>query len=198
MEKSVEPEGEKAQKPACQPRNGGVREQTGQARGLSVQWFAAGGEAPVNVARFPPQTPKHNAKSDRLYLEAEPPAPGASAPGAADKKFYPPAVGDLRVALHGESVHEISYALPAPAPPENGGKLGRGPETWVQLNEPKSEYVVQLKLAPEPTRPVWALARMLVYVPTTVALELWPRGPDSVRAGWRPGEPVTISAILGI
>jgi hypothetical protein len=143
--------------------------------------------------------PKHNAKSDRLYLEAELPAPDALAPGAADKKFYPPAAGDLCVALHGEPVHKISYALPAsPAPLENGGKPGRGPETWVQLNEPKSEYVVQLKLAPEPTRPVWALARMLVYVPTVVALELWPRGPGPVRAGWRPGEPVTISAILGI
>lgn len=189
-----------------------VTEGSSADRGLSVLWFAAGSlAAPINVMQLPPQMPKYNTKSNRLYLEAGPSTQGVS--GAVSKagphsgvdsaapaeKFCPPSAGDVHIALRGNRVHKISYVLPArPDPPKNEGDAGRAADAWVQLNEPKSEYVVQLKLAQEGTRPAWALARMLVYVPNAVALELCPPVPGGAPIGWRPGAPVTINAVLAI
>ncbi len=157
-----------------------------QERGLSILWYGSGRSGPdlVYTVRIPPQIPKHNAKSDRLFLEAAP------------EKFCPPVIGDLRVTLHGEPVQSIGYKLPAPP---QWRDEGRSAETWAQLNEPKNEYVVQLKLASEGPEQPWGVARLLLYVPNDVALGFLSKSePKSVPAGWRPGKPVTISAILAI
>ncbi len=192
MEKNVETRMSAARQKQDHPtQNAGDGE-----HGLSILWFAADSSTPINIVRFLPQMPKHNAKSNRLYFEAE-------TPGAVHEKkpFCPPAVGELRVVLRGEPVYKISYTIPAPRSGRPG--LGADAAEWVQLNEPKSEYVVQLKLAPlapETPQQAWVLARLLVYVPDALALlGLWAaREPDPVPKSWRPGEPVTIDAILGL